>query len=120
MTVFAKRIYEEPSERDGARILADRLWPRGIRKEDARLTLWAKEIAPSSELRRALHGGTIEFSEFARRYRRELCENAESEAFRAKVDDLAARLGAITLLTASKDVERSHLVVLKSWLENER
>ena len=66
MEIFQKRIYEESSETDGFRILADRLWPRGLSKEKAAIDLWAKEIAPSTELRKFYHGKEIDCAEFGK------------------------------------------------------
>ncbi|MCL4498017.1 MAG: DUF488 family protein [Deltaproteobacteria bacterium] len=69
-----KRIYDEPSDEDGIRILVDRLWPRGISKEKAKIDFWFKDIAPSNELRRSFHEAAIEFKEFKTKYLEELSE----------------------------------------------
>ena len=87
--VQVKRIYEEPSPSDGARVLVDRLWPRGISKERANLTLWAKDVAPSTELRKWYDHDPAKFDEFAQRYRRELQDAAHAGAL-AELRRLAA------------------------------
>ena len=69
-----KRIYDEPSDEDGIRILVDRIWPRGISKEKAKIDFWFKDIAPSNELRRSFHEAAIEFKEFKTKYLEELSE----------------------------------------------
>ena len=73
--VQVKRIYEEPSPSDGARVLVDRLWPRGISKERANLTLWAKDVAPSTELRKWYDHDPAKFEEFTSKYKSELKES---------------------------------------------
>ena len=105
------RVYDEPTPDDGSRVLVDRLWPRGIRKDDARIDLWAKDVAPSTELRRWYGHDPAKFAEFAQRYRREL----ESEPAASGLADLVvrARESDITLLTATKDVELSQAKVLR-------
>ena len=77
-----KRIYETPAETDGFRILVDRLWPRGIKKEKADINLWAKEIAPSSELRRWFSHDPAKFDAFKKSYREELDTSSASQEFR--------------------------------------
>ncbi|QDT92644.1 DUF488 domain-containing protein [Gimesia algae] len=107
-----KRIYEEPVESDGYRILADRLWPRGVAKADAHIDLWAKELAPSTELRKWFHAETRDYQEFSRRYRSELESNlTEIQGIIKKIE-----VSKFTLLTAVKDVEHSHVPILKKFL----
>ncbi len=81
MKILEKRIYEETASTDGFRILADRLWARGMKTENAHLDLWAKEIAPSTELRKAYLGKEIDFEEFSKRYLMELADNRETASF---------------------------------------
>ena len=76
--IRVKRIYDPPDEEDGARVLVDRLWPRGARKDTAKLTLWLKDIAPSAELRRWFGHDPARFAEFSRRYRAELSANKDA------------------------------------------
>ncbi|WP_033212257.1 DUF488 domain-containing protein [Kitasatospora phosalacinea] len=108
MGVRVERVYEAPD--GGVRVLVDRLWPRGLRKEDAHLDRWAKEVAPSTELRRWFHGPEGEYREFARRYRAEL----EGPDARRELDELceSAGGGELVLLTAVREPERSHAEVL--------
>lgn len=112
MTTFqAKRIYDEPSADDGVRVLADRLWPRGVSKEKAQVDLWLKDVTPSNELRTWYHAHPEEFAEFDRRYRAELDEQAEALA------QLRTAGEVVTVLTARKEIEGSHLEVLLAVLE---
>ena len=94
-----KRVYDPPDAQDGARVLVDRLWPRGARKEGAKLTLWLKDIAPSDELRRWFGHDPARFSEFSRRYRAELAANNDAVS---RIEDLV-KAGPVTLLYAAHD-----------------
>lgn len=109
------RVYDDHGLRRGAAVLADRLWPRGITKEQAGLDLWAKDITPSNELRRWYHGNPVAFEEFDERYRAELAQ-PEQAAGLVKIRGLLQQ-GPVTLLTASKHIETSHLAVLKDILD---
>ncbi|HEX6054482.1 MAG TPA: DUF488 family protein [Intrasporangium sp.] len=104
------RVYDEPAPDEGLRVLVDRLWPRGMRKDEARIDLWAKDVAPSTELRRWYAHDPAKSPEFAMRYRKEL----ESEPAAAALEDLVAtaRDGDVMLLTATKDLELSQAHVL--------
>jgi len=110
-----RRIYDEPAETDGSRILVDRLWPRGVSKERADLTEWLKTIAPSTELREWYGHVPERFDEFARRYRAELAEPAHAADLQHLRELLAA--GQLTLLTATKHPELSEAAVLASILQ---
>jgi uncharacterized protein YeaO (DUF488 family) len=115
-TVRIRRIYDEPSADDGRRILVDRLWPRGVSKERARLDDWCKEVAPSTELRRWYGHDPERFEVFSARYRTELSKDEQAAALsRIAVD---ARNGGVTLLTATKVPEISEAVVIKSVIED--
>lgn len=106
-----KRVYDQASADDGARILVDRLWPRGVTKERAELDEWDKELSPSNDLRKWFHADRDErYPEFARRYEAELATPEQQE----RLDALRkrAKSGRVTLLTGSKDPEHSHLSVL--------
>jgi uncharacterized protein YeaO (DUF488 family) len=109
-----KKIYDAPDRNDGARVLIDRLWPRGARKETARLTLWLKDIAPTAELRKWFHHDPARFAEFSRRYRAELTANKEAVGC---IDDLM-KAGPVTLLYAAHDSEHNHARVLADYLKN--
>ncbi|MFF0292123.1 DUF488 domain-containing protein [Kitasatospora sp. NPDC004615] len=113
MSVRVERVYEAPD--GGVRVLVDRLWPRGLKKEDAHLDRWAKEVAPSTELRHWFHGPDGEYQEFARRYRAELdAPQAQDEL--DELRELAAK-GDLVLLTAVKEPSHSHVSVLLERLE---
>ena len=108
------RIYDAPSSRDGARVLVNRIWPRGVRKADARLDAWARDVAPSHELRGWYGHDPAKFTEFRRRYAAELSQDPA----RAALGELRALLaaGPVTLLTATRDVEHSQAAVLAGLL----
>ena len=112
-----KRVYEAASDEDGFRVLVDRLWPRGLKKETAKIDLWAKDIAPSDALRRGFHGHPEHWEKFVAKYREELAQEPAASAVR----DLQARRkrGPITLLYAARDEEHNNAVALKAWLETQ-
>jgi uncharacterized protein YeaO (DUF488 family) len=108
MTVKTKRIYEPPARGDGHRVLVDRLWPRGVAKEDAHVDEWARDLAPSDALRRWFAHRAERFPEFERRYTEELREHADHvSAIRRR-----ARSGTVTLVYAARDHEHSNAAVL--------
>ncbi|WP_327071033.1 DUF488 domain-containing protein [Kitasatospora sp. NBC_01302] len=108
------RVYEEPSPEDGTRVLVDRLWPRGLRKDDAHLDAWLRDVAPSTELRQWYGHDPERFQEFRRRYLAELRDCDHREALH-ELGELA-RHGRVTLLTATRDVDRSQAAVLADRL----
>ena len=114
-TIQIKRIYEQPEDTDGTRILVDRLWPRGISKEKAHLDRWAKEIAPSPELRKWYCHDAALYDEFSKRYLAELDMNEAGASF---LSDCRVYLqqGNVTLVYAAKDTAHSHALVLQHWL----
>jgi len=112
--IRVRRVYEEPSPQDGARVLVDRVWPRGMRKDAARLDEWAKDVAPSTELRTWYQHDPAKFGEFRRRYAAELGEPGPREAL-SRIRSLAAD-GPVTLLTATKAVDLSQAAVLAALL----
>jgi uncharacterized protein YeaO (DUF488 family) len=116
MAVRLKRAYEPAEPSDGHRVLVDRLWPRGVSKEDARLDEWARELGPSTELRRWFGHDPSRFDEFRRRYR------AELEAHEAKLEELRqrGRRGTLTLVYAARDTEHNDAVVLAELLRRRR
>ncbi|MCW5875679.1 MAG: DUF488 domain-containing protein [Anaerolineales bacterium] len=107
-----KRIYDPPSPNDGFRVLVDRLWPRGLRKEAARLDLWLKDIAPSPELRTWFGHDPAKFAEFTKAYRAELDANPAVK----QLSELGKAHSRITLLYAAKDEQVNHAVVLAKYL----
>ena len=110
--IRVRRVYEEPSPEDGARVLVDRVWPRGMRKDAARLDEWAKDAAPSAELRTWYRHDPAKFDEFRRRYAVELAQPGAREAV-ARLRVLAADR-PVTLLT--KDLDLSQAAVLAGLL----
>jgi uncharacterized protein YeaO (DUF488 family) len=111
--IAIKRVYDEPARGDGIRILIDRLWPRGLAKASLKLDAWPRELSPSNELRKWYGHDPQLFAEFRRRYREELAAHKdELAALRAKIKGHAA-----TLLTATRELDLSHGVVLREVLE---
>lgn len=112
-----KRVYEAAEPDDGFRVLIDRLWPRGVSKERARLDLWDKDVAPSTELRRAWHSDPEErseasFAHFSQAYRDELLQSPASEALEGLLDIVRTH-DRVTLLYGAHDPEINHAVVLR-------
>jgi uncharacterized protein YeaO (DUF488 family) len=115
VSVRVRRIHEAPEPDDGVRVLVDRLWPRGVSKDAARVDEWPKGLTPSTELRRWYHAGEGSYEEFARRYEAELAAPEAAELLDG-VRALANK-GRVTLLTASKEPEHSHAAVLARLLQ---
>lgn len=115
MDIRTKRIYDEASEDDGTRVLVDRLWPRGVSKEVAKLDVWLRDAAPSHDLRARYHGDRKEgdWEEFCRLYA------AELDGHPTQVGNLLAlaERGRMTLLYASRDEEKNNAAALKTYLE---
>lgn len=112
--VRVRRVHDEAAEEDGTRVLVDRVWPRGLSKDKAQLDEWAKDVAPSTELRRWYRHDPDRFTEFKKRYHSELRSGEAGEAL-SRLRDLAAS-GRVTLLTATKDVDLSQAAVLADVL----
>ena len=113
MSIALKRAYETPSRSDGCRILVERLWPRGLAKQEAKIHLWPKDIAPSSELRRWFDHDPDKWAEFKRRYFVELRGRRES------VDAILERVraGRVTFVFASRETRFNNAVALKQYVE---
>ena len=109
------RVYDDVQPGEGTRVLVDRLWPRGIRKDDPRTGRWLKDVAPSNELRKWYEHDPAKFDEFAARYRAELQIGAAATAL-VELRTLVAA-GRVTLVTATKELDLSHLVVLTQVVE---
>ncbi|MDX8514750.1 DUF488 domain-containing protein [Mesorhizobium captivum] len=107
-----KRVYEAPERTDGQRVLVDRIWPRGVAKKDAALTLWLREIAPSDELRKWFGHDPERWAEFQKRYRVELDRNEEAVAQLRNV----LREGKVTLLYGAHDEAHNNAVALAGYL----
>ena len=113
MSISLKRAYEDASRSDGCRILVERLWPRGLSKQDAKIDLWPKEAAPSTELRRWFHHEPDKWAEFKRRYFKELHARWESvEPILERV-----RAGRVTFVFASRESRFNNAVALKGYVE---
>lgn len=106
------RVYDEPDPDDGQRVLVDRVWPRGIRKDDPRVGRWLKDVAPSKELREWYRHDPEKFDEFAKRYRNELHDNPALAELRK-----LAKSGVVTLVTATREVDISQAAVLAKLLK---
>jgi uncharacterized protein YeaO (DUF488 family) len=111
------RVYDTPQPGDGLRVLADRLWPRGIRKDDPRIDRWIKDVAPSTPLRQWYRHDPDRYDEFVARYEKEL-DDPKAAAALEQLRELAAS-GPITLLTSSKEPQGGHLVVLARLLDGD-
>jgi uncharacterized protein YeaO (DUF488 family) len=116
MDVRLKRAYEPPTAADGYRVLIDRIWPRGVSREQARLDEWARDLAPSDELRRWFGHDPVRFAEFRRRYESELRAHEE------KLRELGRRAceGALTVVYGARDTEHNDAVVLADLLKSQR
>ena len=111
-----KRTYEPAAKEDGQRILVDRLWPRGMKKETLPLDEWNKAVAPSPELRKWYSHDVARWEEFQKRYRQEL--EANPEAWRGLLR--AGQEGKVTLLFSARDAEHNSALVLKEFLEEQK
>lgn len=112
--IQCKRVYDPAAADDGYRILVDRLWPRGIKKEALVMDEWCKALCPSAELRKQFHAGVIDFAHFAECYRNELNQQrAQGERIAA-----LARQQRVTLLYGAKNREQNHALVLLAWLNS--
>jgi len=111
--VHIKRIYDAPTRTDGVRVLVDRLWPRGVSKQQAALDVWLKEIAPSPELRAWFGHKPERFTEFSHKYLTELAHNPAV----ARLRELAREHANVTLLYGAKDPLINHAVVLQTFLQ---
>jgi uncharacterized protein YeaO (DUF488 family) len=111
-----KRVYVSPGADDGARILVDRLWPRGLSKDKAAVDLWLRDVAPSDGLRKRFHGKPEDWEQFCAAYANELEEPIALSAVQTLRERL--REGSVTLLFASRDEHHNNAVALKAWLEH--
>jgi uncharacterized protein YeaO (DUF488 family) len=109
--VRVARVYDEVDPDEGQRVLVDRIWPRGVRKDDPRVGIWCKDVAPSKELREWYHHDPERFDDFAARYAEELHDSAALADLRK-----LAKRGVVTLVTATREVDGSHAAVLAKLL----
>ena len=114
--IRVRRVYDDPVPEDGTRVLVDRVWPRGLRKTAAHLDDWAKDVAPSRELRMWYRHDPAKFGEFRRRYTAELAQPGPQAAL-GRLRALAAK-GPVTLLTATRDIGISQAAVLAQLLQD--
>lgn len=112
--ILIKRAYEKPDIDDGTRILVDRLWPRGIKKEALKLDYWLKDVAPSDGLRKWFGHDPKKWSEFCRRYSKELDQHPEA----LKPIQQSAGKGTVTLIYSAKDEEHNNAAALKGYLDS--
>jgi uncharacterized protein YeaO (DUF488 family) len=112
--VRVKRVYEESKKEDGYRVLVDRLWPRGLKKEAAKVDLWMKDIAPSDALRKSFHHDAAKWPEFLKKYRGELAKKKECLA---ELKRLEKEHGTLTLLFGARDPEHNQAVVIAETLK---
>ena len=116
MPIALKRAYDAPASSDGTRVLVDRLWPRGLKKEVARIDAWLRDLAPSDQLRRWFHARPAQWQQFRARYLEELSEPVAAAAL-AELYDLARNRRKLTLIYASRNLEHNNAVVLKQLLD---
>jgi uncharacterized protein YeaO (DUF488 family) len=114
--IALKRAYEEPADADGLRVLVDRLWPRGLTKDAARIDTWLRDLAPSNELRKWFHAHPEQRQEFRERYVRELQSPSAADAL-IRLHELLSASRCVTLVFASKNVEHNNAVVLKEVVD---
>lgn len=114
MDVRVKRVYDDPDPSDGARVLVDRLWPRGVSRDRARLDLWARDVAPSHALREWFGHDPKRYTEFVRRYHAELEDKAE---LLAELRELGTQKRTLTLLYSARDEQHNQAVVLGEYLK---
>lgn len=112
--VRIKRVYEQASKEDGYRVLVDRLWPRGMKKEAAKIDLWMKDIAPSDALRKTFHHDVMRWPDFEKKYRAEL---KKKEVWLAQLKKLEKERGTLTLLFGARDPEHNQAVLIAEALK---
>ena len=115
MQIWLKRAYEEPASTDGTRVLVDKLWPRGVKKEEARIDVWLKEIAPSDDLRKWFGHDPDRWDAFRKQYINELKENEEVVKKLCEI----VEGGRVTLIYGAKDEQHNNAVVLKQYMEED-
>ena len=113
--VTIKRVYEPATDDDGFRVLVDRLWPRGLTKDKARVDLWLKDIAPSNALRHLVHDDPSQWDEFVAAYRRELAQEPAKSAAVTLRDLIRSR--KVTLIYGARNETHNNAVALKAWLD---
>jgi uncharacterized protein YeaO (DUF488 family) len=112
--VRLKRVYEKPEAKDGYRVLVDRLWPRGLKKEAAKVDLWMKDIAPSDQLRKSFHHDAMKWPDFQKKYQAELKTKKD---WLAQLKKLAKERGTLTLLFGARDPEHNQAAIIAEALK---
>ena len=111
--VRIKRVYDRAAKEDGYRVLVDRLWPRGMKKEAAKLDLWMQDVAPSDQLRKSFHHDPMKWPDFEKKYRAEL---KKKEEWLAQLKKLEKEHGTVTLLFGARDTEHNEAVIIAEAL----
>ncbi|HKV64093.1 MAG TPA: DUF488 family protein [Candidatus Acidoferrum sp.] len=114
--IRVKRVYEKPAKEDGFRVLVDRLWPRGMKKEAAKVDLWMKDVAPSDKLRKSFHHEVMKWDDFEKKYQAELRDKKENLA---ELNRLEKEHGTVTLLFGAKDEEHNQAVLVAKALKKD-
>lgn len=112
-----KRIYDKPEKEDGFRILVDKLWPRGLKKEEVKIDLWLKQIAPSTELRKWFSHDPFRWKGFCEKYKEELTKDAGKKKVLLELAAMAGR-GNLTLVYSARDEEHNNAIALKELIES--
>jgi uncharacterized protein YeaO (DUF488 family) len=117
MPIALKRVYDPPAAADGVRVLVDRLWPRGLSKEKAKIVAWLKDVAPSDDLRKWYHARPTQWPKFREKYLDELSSREEAVAALDELHRMAVKSKSLTLLFASRNTARNNATVLKELLD---
>lgn len=121
MPIQLKRVYDDAEKEDGMRILVDRIWPRGVSKEDAKLDEWVKEIGPSDELRKWFDHDADKYEEFKKKYKKELKQNSEQSGALDQMKKWTKEKDKkLTLVYAAKDEQHNQATVLKEILDHQQ
>ncbi len=115
--VNRKRVYEQPENDDGVRVLVDRIWPRGLSKQKAAVDHWLKELAPSAELRKWFQHDPEKFPDFKQKYIQEITMDETKREHIGKLKEIIEESESVTLVYGAKDTEHNQAVVLQEWLE---
>lgn len=119
MPIGLKRIYDDVEKSDGVRVLVDRIWPRGVKKEDAEITEWAKEVAPTDELRKWFNHEADKFADFKKKYKEELQTGEQEKAMKELKERVKKENKNVTLVYAAKDEKNNQAIVLKEILDHQ-
>ena len=118
MSIQLKRAYDEPAASDGFRVIVDKFWPRGVKKEELPYDEWAKEITPSDEARQDFDHDPAQFEDFRQQYSYELDHNEQADEFLALIKE-KLEAGTVTFIYAAKDEQYNHAQVLRDWVQEQ-